>query len=223
MDKGTLFVVATPIGNLGDITLRAIETLKKVDFVIAEDTRVARKLLNHLGVSKPIERCDENVSENRISGIAEKLHNKTAALVTDAGTPNISDPGSRLISLAVNFGTKIVPIPGPSALTAALSIAHFPVNNFVFLGFAPVKKGRRTFFDSIAEEQRPVVLYESPHRILKTLTELMSRTPGREVMVLKELTKVFERVWRGEITNVLRDVEALSDTERKGEWIIVLS
>ena len=224
MSAGKLYVVATPIGNLEDITLRAVRTLKEVDVVFAEDTRVTRKLLSHLGIQKPTERFDENISPERINRLAEVvLNGKNVALVTDAGTPNISDPGSRLISLAVKSDIKVIPIPGPSALTTALSVAHFPVNDFIFLGFPPTKKRRNKFFDSVAQEKKSVALYESTHRILRTIGELAERMPEREVLVAKELTKLYERIWRGRIGEIAVEFGRLTKEELKGEWVVIIA
>src|SRR3989344_4550333 len=173
--QGVLSVVATPIGNLGDITLRALETLKAADVIFCEDTRVTAKLLARYEISKPLVRCDENketlVARKALSMLAEGKH---IALVTDAGTPGISDPGSRLVGLIRASGeiVKIEAIPGPSALVAAFSIAGVPATEFTFLGFLPHKKGRQTLFKAIANEKRAVVFYESPHRILKALQSL---------------------------------------------------
>lgn len=221
---GKIYVVATPIGNLEDITLRAIETLKKVDIVYAEDTRVTRRLLSHLGIKKPIERLDDNISESRVERLVKIVQEgKSAAVVSDAGTPNISDPGWRIIRTATLKGVEVIPIPGPSALAAIASISHFPLSQFVFLGFPPHKKGRKKFFESVAAEARAIILYESTHRIMRTLKELADQIPEREIIVAKELTKVYERVWRGTAEEVYKEVEGLSDKERKGEFVIAIS
>lgn len=220
---GKLFIVATPIGNLKDITLRAISALKEADIIFAEDTRVVKKLLSHLNISKPTERFDDNISEARIKKLVENLRDgKNVALVSDAGTPNLSDPGWRLVSLVVESGISVVPIPGASALAAIISICHFPLREFVFLGFPPTKKGREKFFKGISEEIRPVILYESTHRILKTTESLSETTPEREIVVAKELTKIYEHVWRGNAREVYETLKELSSDELKGEWAIIL-
>lgn len=223
-DKPTLHIVATPIGNLGDISERAKQILGEVSLVLAEDTRVAKKLLAHLNVSKPVERFDANASDEYAEELAKRVvKEKSVALVSDAGTPNISDPGWRIIRPAIEAGVGVVPVPGPSALTAALSLAHFPINSFVFLGFPPAKKKRQAFFKNIAEEERVVALYESPHRIEKTLTQLAEETPQREALVAKELTKMYERTWRGPIGDIAEEFATLKEQEKKGEYVIVLS
>jgi 16S rRNA (cytidine1402-2'-O)-methyltransferase len=230
----TLFVVATPIGNLEDITARAVRVLREVDFIIAEDTRVTKKLLHHLSIQKQVVRCDQNSSDARIQEVLAPLsEGKNGALVTDAGTPNISDPGWRVVKTALDIfdgKVSIVPVPGPSALTAILSVVHFPVLFFHFYWFPPPKKGRKTYFDSLEQvatalsfsDQFAIVFYESPHRILKTLYELSSRLPEHEMMLGKELTKMHERIWRGKVKDVAREVAALSPKDRRGEYVIVI-
>ncbi len=219
-----IYIVATPIGNLEDITLRAIKTLKEVDVVFAEDTRVAKKLLSHLNISKPVKRFDDNISDARIEKLVEQvLMGKSAVVVSDAGTPNLSDPGWKLIKLAIEKEVKVIPIPGASALTALLSISHFPVSNFLFLGFPPAKKKRKKFFNQVSKESYPIVLYESPHRILKTLEELSRIVPSREVVVAKELTKIHENIWRGGIREVCDMIKEIKDKERKGEWTLIIN
>ena len=221
---GKIYILATPIGNLGDITLRAIETLKNVDIVFAEDTRMAKKLLSHLGIQKQLERLDENISPERIEGLINMvLEGKNAAVTTDAGTPNISDPGWKLTQKAIEKGIEIIPIPGPSALTALISISHFSLAEFVFLGFPPMKKGRVKFFKEIASQVRPVIIYESPHRILKTITSLAEVAPEREIIVAKELTKIYERTWRGSAKEINEEFETLKKEDLKGEFVIALN
>jgi len=172
---GTLFIVATPIGNLKDISLRALETLKEVDLIVCEDTRHTRKLLSHFDIHKPLERFDAHAKESKIKKLIQMLQdNKNIALVTDAGTPAISDPGSVLVQKATEQGIRIIPIPGPSAVTTALSISGFPSDRFTFLGFIPHKKGRTKFIKNITETKHTVVFFESPHRIKKLLDELKS-------------------------------------------------
>jgi 16S rRNA (cytidine1402-2'-O)-methyltransferase len=222
---GTLSVVATPIGNLGDITLRALETLKACDVIFCEDTRVTSKLLARYEISKPLVRCDENkellVAKKAFSMLEEGKH---VVLVTDAGTPGISDPGSRLVGLIrADGGTvKIEAIPGPSALTAALSIAGVPAAEFLFLGFLPHKKGRQTLFKEIATEKRAVVFYESPHRIEKTLATLAELMPERQIAACRELTKLYESVIRGTATEVLLHFTQ-NQGEVRGEFVVVVA
>jgi 16S rRNA (cytidine1402-2'-O)-methyltransferase len=224
--KAKIFVVATPIGNLEDLTLRAKHVLREVDLVIAEDTRITRKLLAHLMLHKPTIRYDDNISDERIEKIIQPiLRGRTVALVTDAGTPNVSDPGWRLVRAVLENAedAEIIPIPGPSALTSLISIAHFPLTSFVFLSYPPHKKGRDTFFASVGGETRPVILYETPHRIVPTLARLAEHVPAREIIVGKELTKLYERVWRGSAAEVSEVFEQISDKELRGEFVIAIA
>jgi len=224
---GTLSVIGTPIGNLGDVTLRALETLKSADVIACEDTRVTSKLLARYGIEKPLMRCDENkedIAARRIQSLL--VEGKHVALVTDAGTPGISDPGSRLISLIranKRISTRIEVIPGPSALTAALSIAGVPSSDFLFLGFLPHKKGRQTLFKEIAAQKRTVVFYESPHRILKALDSLVGTlSDKRRVVICRELTKLYETVVSGSAKEVAAHFAARPD-EVRGEFVVVIA
>ena len=219
-----LFIVATPIGNLEDISARALAILRSVGVVFAEDTRVTAKLLTRYDIRVPVHRSDENSSAAEIEKLLDRLATvESAALTTDAGTPNLSDPAFRIIAAALaRFGTKIkiIPIPGPSALLAAISIAHFPPHPFVFLGFPPAKKGRSGFFDEITELSYALVLFESVHRINKTLEELARRAGSRECLVARELTKMHEQVWRGTLAEVVPQVAAGT---QKGEYVILIA
>lgn len=227
MEKGTLYVVATPIGNLGDITFRAIETLKEADAIACEDTRVTAKLLARFDIKKPLliyHAQSGRLSSTRIlSMLAE---GKQVALVTDAGTPGISDPGSELVSeVRERLGdeARIVSIPGASALTAALSIAGMPTHEFTFLGFLPHKKGRQTLFKEIAESERTVVFYESPHRIMKALESLSAALDDtRTVSVFRELTKIHESVVRGSAAEVLAHYKN-NPGQVRGEFVVAVS
>lgn len=193
-----LYVVATPIGNLEDITLRALRTLKEVDVIYAEDTRVISKLLAKYEIQKPLHRLDASKEVARVEEIVERLQGgENIAFVSDAGTPGISDPGARLVAGVRAAGCTVVTIPGPSSLTAALSISGVSADQFLFLGFLPHKKGRQTALKKIASEEQPVVLFESPHRILKLLKEVEEFAPGKQVTLARELTKVFEEVLTG--------------------------
>ncbi len=216
---GKLYIVATPIGNFGDITLRAIETLKNADLVLAEDTRVAAKILAHLGVKKPVWRFDEYAVAASYEKVKEVLEQgKTIAFVSDAGTPNIADPGAKLASYTRENApeAKIIPIPGPSALIAALSASGVNADKLTFLGYPPHKKGRQTFFRELADVSvRPVVFYESPHRLQKTL-EALGET---EVVVAKELTKIHEEVWHGKASDA---AEYFKKEKGKGEFVIII-
>ncbi len=204
---GTLSVIGTPIGNLGDITLRAIETLKQADAIACEDTRVTAKLLARLGIEKPLlvyhARSGKLAADRILTQLAD---DKRVALVTDAGTPGISDPGSELVrevKARLGDAVRIEAIPGPAALTAALSIAGIPTHEFVFIGFLPHKKGRQTAFKEIAASDRTVVFYESPHRIEKALASLAEvLSEDRRVVVLRELTKIHESVVEGSAQEV---------------------
>ena len=220
---GTLSVVATPIGNLGDITLRAIETLKNADAIACEDTRVTAKLLQRYEISKPL--VIYSAQAARAGGarvLALLAEGKRVALVTDAGTPGISDPGTELVARARACGARIEAIPGPSALGAALSIAGVSTHEFVFLGFLPHKKGRQTLFKEIAMEKRTVVFYESPHRILKALASLTALLPSsRKVVIARELTKLHEEVVSGTAAEV-----AIALTESggvRGEFVVIVA
>lgn len=222
---GLLYIVATPIGNLKDITLRALEVLKSVDAVICEDTRQTLKLLNHYEISKPLISYFRHSELSKTDLIASELsQGKNLALVTDAGTPGISDPGEKLIKelqgkLGEDF--KIIPVPGASALAAALSISGFSADQFTFLGFPPQKKGREKFFGEMAGVKGTIVFYESPHRILKTMEKLKELFSERETVVCRELTKMFETVYRGTPEKILERLNA-SPNNLKGEFVIVL-
>lgn len=220
----TLYIVATPIGNLEDITLRALRVLKEVDVVLAEDTRVTQKLLRHYEIKKQVLRYDEHVAEKIHSRIAGLLREgKNIALVSDAGTPGISDPGARLVAYVREYAPEvsIVPIPGPSALTTALSAAGVSANAFTFLGYPPHKKGRKTFFESVRDIAiHPAVLYESPHRLQRTFVGI-AEAMGEDtiVIVAKELTKIYEEIWRGTVKEAM---DYFQKEKGKGEFVILL-
>ncbi len=217
-----LFIVATPIGNLKDITLRALEVLRAVDVVLAEDTRVAKKLLSHYDIRKPVWQFHEHSSPIAIEKIVAVLEDKDCALVTDAGTPAVSDPGQRLISAIRHapYAVDIVPIPGPSALTAALSISDIDCSEFLFLGFPPHKKGRQKFFARVSDSAVPAVLFESTHRIVKTLNELRAVLGDRHINIGRELTKLHEDIFRGTIGEAL---EYIVGEKQRGEFILIVS
>jgi 16S rRNA (cytidine1402-2'-O)-methyltransferase len=221
--SGTLSIVATPIGNLEDITLRAIRVLKEADAIFCEDTRVTAKLLQRYEISKPLVRCDAEREETAAKQAIEMLEEgKKIALVSDAGTPGISDPGARLVARVRTFApeAKIEAIPGPSALTAALSIAGLESGEFTFLGFLPHKKGRQTALKGIATAEHPIILYESPHRILKLLKELETFAPGKSVMVVKELTKMHEEMLEGTPADVAKRLE--TEGKDRGEFVVIV-
>jgi 16S rRNA (cytidine1402-2'-O)-methyltransferase len=223
-----LYIVATPIGNLKDITLRAIEVLKEVDFILAEDTRKTKILLDHYQIEKPLISYHQHSRLEKINQIINLLKaGKNLALVSEAGTPGISDPGNKLIEKVIeSLGNKveIIPIPGPSALTCAASISGFPMDKFLFLGFLPSKRKRKKFFEEIVKSKYPVILYESPYRILKTLKELheakMKLNKELNIVVCRELTKKFETIYRGTIEEV---AEKIKNDKIKGEFVIIIN
>lgn len=221
---GRLSVVATPIGNLEDVTLRALRVLKEADYILCEDTRVTGKLLKHYEIDAPTKRYDAHASEKTHEAILEDLRKeKHIALVSDAGTPGVSDPGVLLIDRARKAGAVVEAIPGPSAVTAAFSIAGITGNTFAFLGFVPQKKGRETFFKGVTESDIPVVFYESPHRIMKTLTALSENlSTYRKVIVARELTKMHEEVATGTPEEVAQYFREHPD-HQKGEFVIMVA
>jgi len=220
---GTLSVVATPIGNLEDITLRALRVLKEVDYILCEDTRVTGNLLKHYSIETKLKRYDAHASERVHERVLEDLkEGKHIALVSDAGTPGVSDPGVLLVSRTREAGARIEVIPGPSAVTAAFSISGLTGNNFMFLGFVPHKKGRETFFKSIATYEIPVIFYESTHRILKALESMKTFLPERShVIIARELTKMFEEVVTGSPQEVFQYFTDHPDHVR-GEFVVLV-
>lgn len=222
-----LYVVGTPIGNLGDITLRALETLKSVDLVLCEDTRVTKKLLSHYDISVPTMSYHANSKISKQDQIIEMLREgKNLALVSDAGTPAISDPGLMLIKeakKALGDDLKVIPIPGASALVSAISVSGIPSPQFTFYGFLPHKKGRETIFKEISKSKKTSVFYESPHRILKTLESLNNvLSSEREVAVARELTKIFEEIKKGSPEEALEYFTQNPDKVR-GEFVVIVS
>lgn len=220
---GTLSIVATPIGNMGDITFRALWNLKEADAVYAEDTREILKLLNHYGVRTPVFRLDAATEGKKAVEVIARLDaGEHVAYVTDAGTPGISDPGSRLVALVREKAPDAIidAIPGPSALTAALSIAGISTTAFTFLGFLPHKKGRQTALREIAKSEIPVVLYESPHRILKLMKELEAAAPKARVTIAREITKVHEEVLVGTPKDLGGRLE--QGNKDRGEFVVIV-
>jgi 16S rRNA (cytidine1402-2'-O)-methyltransferase len=224
----TLFIVATPIGNLEDISLRALRILKEVDLILCEDTRVTKKLLDRYQIKKPLLSYHQHSKLQKIDYIISLLkEGKNLALVSDSGTPGISDPGNKLVNEVVKWlsdRVKIVPIPGPSALTCAASVSGFPMDRFLFLGFLPKKKKRKEILKEILESKYPVIFYESPYRILKTLKELRDvmnseQQAAKNIVVARELTKKFETIYRGKIDEVIEKIEK---NTIKGEFVIIL-
>lgn len=223
---GILYVVGTPIGNLEDITLRALRVLKECDVVLCEDTRVTKKLLSHYDIQTATLSYHGHSGHIKQEKILSLLREgKTLALVSDAGTPSISDPGAELVrSVREELpDVRVEAVPGPSAVAGALSVSGVDADTFIFLGFPPHKKGRKTFFESIAVEKRVVVFYESPHRIIKALQSLNDILPdSRRVSVVRELTKHFEDVVAGSAGEVLKQFTEHPDTVR-GEFVVIVS
>lgn len=219
--SGVLYVVATPIGNLQDISERALQILRDVEAIACEDTRVTRKLLDKYEVSTSTVSYHQHSKITKINYLISLLKSgKSVALVSDAGTPGISDPGNKLVEAIYENDGQVVTVPGPSAVTAALSISGLPVDRFTFLGFVPTKKGREKFFTQIAESKVTTVFYESPYRIIKTLEQLSGvLDSGRLVVVCRELTKMFESVYRGSADEVLAQLKA---DKIKGEFVVLI-
>lgn len=222
-----LYIVGTPIGNMEDMTFRAIKTLQSVDAILCEDTRVTRHLLDKYEISKPTISYHSQSKLNKIEQVIEMLREgKSLALVSDAGTPTISDPGSFLISkIRQELGDEVtfIPIPGPTAVATALSASGFPSSDFLFLGFLPHKKGRQTIFKEIAESQRTSVFYESPHRFIKSLESLVSVLQSdRKIAVARELTKIYEEIKVGTVSEILTYYTNNPDKVR-GEFVVIVS
>lgn len=222
LENGVLYLVATPIGNLEDITLRAIRTLRECDIIYAEDTRRAGLLLKHLNISKPILSCFEHNESRRAQEIIEKLkQGQKVALITDAGTPGISDPGYRIVSTVLQAGLKVQSVPGACALVVALTASGLPTNEFHFIGFLPHKKGRRKkILENLKLIPGTIVIYESPFRIERLVEELNEIMPERKIVLARELTKKFEefiRAYPAEIREVLKNKPA------RGEFVVMIS
>jgi len=221
MNEPQLFIVSTPIGNLKDITFRAIETLQKVDFILCEDTRVTGILLNHYEIRKELISFNAQSENHKIPHVLDRLsQGHTCALVSDAGTPLLSDPGARLISESIAQGLNVQAIPGPSAMLTALCMSGLPTDSFIFEGFIPQKKGRQKKLSELAAEERTVILYESTYRIEKLLNELCTYMPERHIVVARELTKKFEEVWRGKPAELIAD---LPSKTIKGEFVVIIA
>ena len=220
---GTLYLVPTPIGNLGDISRRQAETLEAVDFIAAEDTRVTLKLLNHLGLKKPlVSYYRHNTDKAGEQVLTRLLAGESCALCTDAGTPAISDPGEDLVALCAQNDVPVVSIPGPCALITALSVSGLPTGRFTFEGFLPMnKKNRRTHLESLRGEERTMIFYEAPHKLRSTLADLLEVFgPDRPIALCRELTKLHEEVVR---TTLAGAVEQYRGAEPRGEFVLVLS
>jgi len=221
MSTGVLYIVATPIGNLEDITLRAVRILKEVDTIAAEDTRHSQKLLTKFDIHTPLTSYhDHNKEEKAPVLVSRLLEGKNVALVSDAGTPGISDPGYFLINLAIDQKIPVVPIPGPTAAIAALSVSGLPTDRFVFEGFLPSKHtARLKRLEELTKEERTLIFYEAPHRILQTLDDMQAVLGERKTVLTRELTKVHEQVIRGPLSEVKSKLEAGS---MKGEFTIII-
>jgi 16S rRNA (cytidine1402-2'-O)-methyltransferase len=219
---GKLVLIPTPIGNLEDITMRAIRILSECDFILAEDTRVTKKLLNHLEISKPIQSFHIHNEHKVLNNFIEKIQNSIlVALVSDAGTPGISDPGFLLVRACIENEIEVECLPGPTALIPALVVSGFPTDRFIFEGFLPHKKGRQTRIQEICKEERTTVLYESPHRINKLLLQLKEYIqPERQIAIVREISKYYEEVLRGNVDDL---IQIANSKELKGEIVVVIS
>ena len=219
--SGELFIVGTPIGNLGDLSLRAAKTLEEVDFIAAEDTRVTLKLLNHLGLKKPMVSYFEHNKRERGELITERiLSGETCALVTDAGMPAISDPGEDLAALCHEKGIKINSVPGPTAFATALALSGMPTGRFCFEGFLSVSnKSRKEHLESIQNETRTIIFYEAPHKLVRTLKDLYDYLGDRQIAIVREITKIHEEVIR---TTLKKANELYGDGYLKGEMVLII-
>ena len=220
MEKGKLFIVSTPIGNLDDITFRAVETLKNVDVIGVEDTRHSAPLLKKYDVTTPtLSFYEQNEMKRSQEFLAQLEKGKNIAIISDAGTPTVSDPGYRLISEAVKIGIEIIPIPGASSMLTALVGSGFPTDRFTFEGFLPKKKGRQTRLEEWKNEQRTIIFFESPHRVEKTLEDCLEHLGDREISIGREMTKMFEEFHRGKISELL---DYFRNEKPRGEFVFVI-
>ncbi len=229
--SGSLHIIATPIGNLGDLTPRIKASLSEVDLILAEDTRVTIKILNHLGIKKRMISCHDFNEKSRLKIITEaSLLNQKVALVSDAGTPLISDPGNEIVRQAIACGMKVIPIPGPSAFLLALVASGLPCDRFVFEGFLPAKPGLlKQRLEDLQDEKRTIVIYESPHRLLKTLSAIKEIFGDREICLARELTKLHEEIIRASLSQVLSKLSNSPNTRNEskakilGEYVLVIA
>ncbi|MGN1418265.1 MAG: 16S rRNA (cytidine(1402)-2'-O)-methyltransferase [Acutalibacteraceae bacterium] len=219
--QGKLFVVGTPIGNLGDISPRALETLESVDFIAAEDTRVTLKLLNHFGIRTPMISYFEHNRRAKGQIIAERILNgENCAIVTDAGMPAVSDPGEDLVALCHELGITVCAVPGPSAFVAAIALSGLPVGRFTFEGFLSVNKpGRKEHLESLVHEKRTMVFYEAPHKLAATLADMYTYFGNRKLVIVREITKIHEEVIRTTLQKASQDY---ADNSLKGEIVLVI-
>lgn len=218
---GILYIVATPIGNLADISMRAIETLRSVDLIASEDTRTSKKLFSRFNIKTARTSYHDHNEKSKAPKIIDAiLEGKSVALISDAGTPLISDPGYTLVNMAIAEGIDIIPVPGPSAILAALVSSGFPTDRFCFEGYPPRTEGKlKRFFERLVDESRTIILFETPHRIKKCLKVMLDVFGDREIFIGRELTKKFEEKWRGAVSVVLKNIE---DRTIKGEIIVVV-
>lgn len=222
---GTLYIVATPIGNLEDMTHRAVRVLSEVELIAAEDTRVSRKLLHHYGISTRLTACHEHNERKKARSLLRFLQQgKCIALISDAGTPVVSDPGCRLVQAAVEHGIRVIPVPGACAAIAAVSAAGLPADSFSFEGFAPGKKGARTkFFEERKHETRTLIFYEAPHRIVASVADMAAIFgPTRKAAIARELTKKFETIRYGTLGGLCQDVVWQDPKHLRGEFVVVV-
>lgn len=220
MKPGILYIVSTPIGNLRDITLRALDVLKSVDLIASEDTRRTRILLQHYDINRPLLSYYTYNKQQRTASIVHALkEGKSVALVSEAGTPCVSDPGYFLIHAVIEEGLQVMPIPGPSALLAAIAVAGLPVDRFIFEGFLPAKKGRQKRLRELAQEKRSIILFEGPHRIIRLLKEILEAMENRRVMIGREMTKMYEEFFRGTVSDALTYFSA---AKVRGEFVIIV-
>ncbi len=220
--NGTLFIVATPIGNLEDITLRALRVLKEVEAIACEDTRVTSHLLSHYSISKPLLSLHQHSGQFQFGKILTLLkEGKSVAYVSDAGTPGVSDPGNKLVEQAVAENFVVVPIPGASALATLISVSGIDMQKFSFLGFPPHKKGRETFFKEVASSEIPVLYYDSPHRVIKNILLLQTFAPAKKIILGRELTKMFEEIVRGNAEEI-KAYFSQNPTKMKGEFSVIV-
>lgn len=219
-DRGMLYLVSTPIGNLEDITLRALRILEEVDIIAAEDTRRTGLLLKHFGIQNRMESYHEHNKARKSTFLLNQLgRGNSVAIVSDAGTPGISDPAYYLVRKAVQASLPIVPIPGATAAISGLTVSGLPTDRFVFEGFLPPKKGRKARLETLASETRTIILYEAPHRLLRTLSDLLEAMGDRTIAVCRELTKKFEEVLRGSISDI---INIFSHRKIRGEFVLII-
>jgi len=220
--QGILYVVSTPIGNLDDMTFRGVDILNSVDLIACEDTRVTHKLLEYYDIKTKVITYHQHTRDDKACKIIDEMKvGKNVAVVTDAGTPGMSDPGNKLVALAVENDIKIEPIPGASAINAIVSVAGIDMQKFTFLAYPPHKKGRQTFFTKVSESDVPVIYYDSVHRVIKNLNLLQELMPEAKIVLGRELTKMYEEIVRSDVSTVIEYFENNSD-KIKGEFVVIV-